>query len=97
MNKCKRNIIILGLIALIVEVIYILKPICWDVKFYINSAHQASLLGDFPMNVFESWEQKLIVNRIVIYFIYSITSIFISFEKYTLAFSIVVSYKFIAK
>ena len=58
--------------------IYILKPINFDTKIYLSAAYQADLIGGFPNNLFEAWEHKLILNRLIFYLLFKISNLFVS-------------------
>lgn len=61
--------------------IYVIKPIAFDVKLYLGEAYQANLIGSFPINLFEAWEHKLILNRLIFYLLSQITNLFVSAEN----------------
>ena len=66
------------IIYILTFVIYIVKPICFDVKIYLEAARRANNLREFPHNIFQAWEHKYILNRLLFYMIFKITSLVIS-------------------
>ena len=70
-NKLKENkTLILKIVCIILFLIYIVKPISFDVKLYLGAAYQANLIGSFPINMMEAWEHKLILNRLIFYLLF---------------------------
>ena len=59
-------------------ILFVIAPICFDVKLYIGGAYQTDLLTNFPMSLFECWEHKLILNRFIFYILFKITNIFVN-------------------
>lgn len=77
-NKLKENkTLILKIVCIILFLIYIVKPISFDVKLYLGAAYQANLIGSFPINMMEAWEHKLILNRLIFYLLFQITNLFV--------------------
>lgn len=70
--------IILKIFCIILFIIYSIKPISFDVKLYLGAAYQADLIGSFPINLINSWEHKLILNRLLFYLIFKIVNIFVN-------------------
>lgn len=77
-KKQKKFLILLILLYILTFIIYLVKPICFDVRIYIEAAQRASNLGGFPYNIFEAWEHKYILNRLIFYIIFKVASIFTS-------------------
>lgn len=78
-KKLKEKILIIAYVLLFV--IYIIKPICFDVKLYIEAAERADAIGKFPDNIFSAWEHKYILNRLIFYILLKITKIFVSVDN----------------
>lgn len=77
-NILKENkTLILKIVCIILFLIYIVKPISFDVKLYLGAAYQANLIGSFPINIMEAWEHKLILNRLIFYLLFQITNLFV--------------------
>lgn len=78
----ERNIKKILIIAyILLFVIYIIKPICFDVKLYIEAAGRADALGEFPDNIFSAWEHKYILNRLIFYILFKLAKIFVSVDN----------------
>ena len=68
---------ILFIVYIIIFAIYLIKPICFDVKLYIEAAYRADSLGGFPNNIVEAWEHKYLLNRLLYYIMFVIASLFV--------------------
>ena len=77
-KKKKKFSWLVTVIYVLTFIIYIAKPICFDVKLYIEAAQRAENLGNFPCNIFEAWEHKYILNRLIFYIIFKIASLVVS-------------------
>jgi hypothetical protein len=80
-------IVILGAIALGVFLAWFFTPLSGDGKIFYAAARQADFHGNFPLNVYRSWELKPIGHRAVIYGLYQAATTFsdfwdkVSFER----------------
>lgn len=74
--KNKKEILLIAFA--VIFLIYLIKPICFDVKLYIEAAYRADSLGSFPNNIVEAWEHKYLLNRLLYYIMFVIASIFVS-------------------
>lgn len=89
-EKIKRHKkILLIILYTIIFVIYVAKPICFDVKIYLEAAYRADIMGRFPNNIIEQWEHKYILNRLLFYIIFKIAKLIVSVDNIIL-FEIVV-------
>ncbi|MBP3256158.1 MAG: hypothetical protein J6M60_06725 [Clostridia bacterium] len=84
--KINKNIAFTAIAILYIGlfIYYIFRPINFDVRLYLGAAYQADLIGSFPTNLFDAWEHKLILNRLLFYAIHKIACIFVLPENITI-------------
>lgn len=58
---------------------HILTPFTGDIRVFFSSAFLADQIGNFPYNVDTSWEIKPWGNRVIIYLLYKVGTIFFDF------------------
>ena len=59
---------------------FITVPVTGDIKVFIAAANQAKYKDSRGiLQIFEAWELKGIANRLLMYFIYSVSGLFISY------------------
>jgi len=73
-------ICLLVLIVVGVFITWATTPLADDVRVFFASARQADYLGDFPFNVFRSFELKPVGNRLFVYTIYRAAILFVDFS-----------------
>lgn len=80
-NKIQVALYLILLLAIIFSLLsYIGKPICGDVKTFFAAARQADYIGNFPYNIYLSWELKPLLTRLLAYCIYKIATFFSDFQ-----------------
>lgn len=63
---------------------FITVPVTGDIKVFIAAANQAKYKDSKGiLSIFEAWELKGIANRLLMYFIYSVSGLFVSYGKVT--------------
>ena len=61
---------VLAVITLGVFVAWFEAPLSNDSRIFFAAARQADFKGDFPLNVYRTWELKPLGHRVIIYGIY---------------------------
>lgn len=80
-NELSNKKIFIKALYILIFVIYILKPLCFDVKLYLEAAIRADAIGGFPNNIILAWEHKFILNRLIFYVIFKIAQIIVPIDK----------------
>lgn len=86
-KKNKRQFLLI--IYILMFIIFVLKPVSFDVKIYIEAAERACKIGKFPNNIVEAWEHKYILNRLLFFIMVKIVKIFVN-ENRIMLFEIVI-------
>jgi hypothetical protein len=73
-------IVILGGVTLGVFLAWFYTPLSGDSKIFLAAARQADFHGNFPINVYRSWELKPLGHRAVIYGLYQAATTFSDFR-----------------
>ena len=71
--------IITTLILIPVSIVFMIHPLNGDIRIYQGVAKLADYFGSFPTNIDLAYETKPIVNRMLNYFLYKISSLFTTF------------------
>ena len=84
--KINKKIVYTAIVIfyIILFALYVIRPLNFDTKMYLGAAYQADLIGSFPTNIFDAWEHKLVLNRIIFYGIHKLASVFVSPENVTI-------------
>lgn len=72
-RKHKRTIFISS--CFFIFILYLIFPLNFDTKIYLEAAQRADMVGGFPTNVIQAWEHKYLLNRLLFYFLYKIAKL----------------------
>ena len=73
LKKHKRTIFISS--CFFIFILYLIFPLNFDTKIYLEAAQRADMLGRFPTNVIQAWEHKYLLNRLLFYFLYKLAKL----------------------